>query len=344
VTAVADPALFKKAADAVASKADVLFYTGDLAPRGHKQVVRALKGRSPKTDTLILALSTYGGSADAAYRIARCIAMNYPRFVIWILTLCKSAGTLTCLGANELVIWDSAELGPLDVQVRKPEELEEFGSGLDLVQALTFLEGRAVSAFLSALKRFTILACQRDFAGDMASAITRGMYSGIFSQIDPVRLGEVSRAMRIGQDYGERLAQRGKNVLTDGVARLVAKYPSHEFAIDRDEAAEIFRFVRPPNADENLVGESLAPTNHEAFQPPHGDMDGRTAGLQGCSGALGGICCEIGQPGAANPANPQGPVSGTGSAVGNTGAVTPPNPPVPGPPVQATTPTLLASS
>jgi len=42
---------------------------------------------------------------------------------------------------------DQAELGPLDVQVRKSDELFDMGSGLDTVQALNYLQDQAMNAF-----------------------------------------------------------------------------------------------------------------------------------------------------------------------------------------------------
>ena len=256
---VSDPVKAKLAADALSTKADVLVYSGGITMLGFNRVHSCLGARvAKKHDTLILVLSTFGGDPHYAYRIARCIASNYSRFVVWIVTFCKSAGTLTCLGANELVMFDKAELGPLDMQVLKPDELEDFGSGLDMVQALTFLEGRAHGAFLDALRTIHDTGLATKLAGEMASALTHGLYSGIFSQLDPVRLGEVSRVMRVGQEYGERLQVRGKNLRADAIQKLVATYPSHGFVIDREEAATMFREVRAPTDDEAMLGDAIA--------------------------------------------------------------------------------------
>ena len=38
---------------------------------------------------------------------------------------CKSAGTLLLIGATSLIISDRGELGPLDVQLSKPDEIFE---------------------------------------------------------------------------------------------------------------------------------------------------------------------------------------------------------------------------
>lgn len=251
----------KASAEALGGGADLLFYTGDLRRFvGHSRFQVALKKRTQKKTKLILALSTFGGSPAEAYKIARSIRQSYQRFAVWIPFFCKSAGTLVGLGADEIIMSDGAELGPLDVQVRKPDELEEFGSGLDIKEALTFLEGRAQAAFLDTLETIRdATALSTKLAGDMSSGLMRYLYGRIFSQIDPVRLGEVSRAMRIGEEYAKRLARRPNNLKNDAIPRLVVSYPSHDFVIDREEASELFRSVRGPTEHESRLEELVAP-------------------------------------------------------------------------------------
>jgi ClpP class serine protease len=97
----------------------------------------------------LLFMATHGGDPSAAYRIARAIQHAYKtreqdptkrgQFSIAVDTVCKSAGTLICLGATQLFMTDDAELGPIDVQLRKPEEIGERTSGLTPVQAMDTL-------------------------------------------------------------------------------------------------------------------------------------------------------------------------------------------------------------
>ena len=64
-------------------------------------------------------------------------------------TLCTSAGALLALGADELIISDYGELGPLDVQLRKPDEVGERHSGLTPQQVLDSLDRHSRSLFKS---------------------------------------------------------------------------------------------------------------------------------------------------------------------------------------------------
>ncbi len=68
--------------------------------------------------------------ADVAYRIARCLQHRYERITAVISGQCKSAGTLLAIGAHELAFSDHGELGPLDVQLRKADDMWAATSGL----------------------------------------------------------------------------------------------------------------------------------------------------------------------------------------------------------------------
>jgi hypothetical protein len=93
-------------------------------------------------------LVTTGGDAHAGYRIVRGLRHHYPKHLaVLVPGLCKSAGTLLAIGARDLIIADRGELGPLDVQVAKRDELFEFGSGLDIMQALGSVQARVLHAF-----------------------------------------------------------------------------------------------------------------------------------------------------------------------------------------------------
>ncbi|SFC62160.1 hypothetical protein [Collimonas sp. OK412] len=197
-------------------------------------------------------LTTRGGDPDGGYRIARCLKHHYTHIRLVIPSLCKSAGTLVAIGANELVIGDLGELGPLDIQVRKASELEERSSGLDIIQALEAAQNHAREAFhntLLEIRRGGRLSTR--LAGEFASNVAIGVAAPLYNQIDPNRLGEMQRAMRIALEYGQRLNRYSKALRPGALETLVAAYPSHSFVIDRKEASELFTCVQSPTKEEN---------------------------------------------------------------------------------------------
>jgi hypothetical protein len=188
---------------------------------------------------------------------------KYRQFTVYVDTYCKSAGTLITLGADEVIMSDNAELGPLDVQILKQDELGEQDSGLDLIHALEQLKETSYEVF----KEF-FWTLWREGGGqistksalDIATHVTSGLLSPIYHQIEPMKLGQFYRAMEIAEAYGYRLDTRD-NLKPDALHRLIYAYPSHSFVIDRSEAEQfIFESVREPDEQEAQVALELRKT------------------------------------------------------------------------------------
>ncbi len=81
-------------------------------------------------------------------------------------------------------------------------------------------------------------------SADVAAQLVVGLMGPVYAQLDPARLGEVERHVRVSSEYGERL--KTANVKDRTIARLAGAYPSHGFVIDRREARELFESVEKP--------------------------------------------------------------------------------------------------
>jgi hypothetical protein len=129
-------AALQRGARVIADKrdADVLVYKGDIERPHDARLIDLTAGRERRKNVLFF-ITTRGGDLNAAFRIARCLR--------------RSAGTLVVLGADELVMFDHAELGPLDVQLWKDDELGERSSGLTPTQAFISLDAQVREAFFS---------------------------------------------------------------------------------------------------------------------------------------------------------------------------------------------------
>lgn len=235
----------------VSKPRDILAYSGQVSRAGYEAVCAELSKQS--ANNLLLVLSTPGGDPNAGFRIARALQHHYESFEALIPWLCKSAGTLICIGASCLWLDDQSELGPLDVQVKKEDEIIGRNSGLDILQAVNYLQTQAMAAFRTYLIELTAgAALSTRVASEISSKLTTGLFSPIFAQIDPMRLAEMQRATDIAFAYGERLNKKSQNLRQDGLEKLVVSYPSHGFVIDRKEAGTIFTRVRKP---EGLLAE-----------------------------------------------------------------------------------------
>jgi len=252
---------FQELADTVASDsdADVLLFAGPITRDSAKDVSNQCSGRKRRKNIFII-LETYGGSADAGYQIARCFQHKYDKFILLVRGMCKSSGTLIALGSNEIVMCDTAELGPLDVQMSKKDELWESQSGHIVNTAIDYLQNRAFNSFQDffrkiALGEFGNISLKT--AAGIAGELTKGLYSPIFAQIDPMHAGEAGRATLIAYHYGSRLIRKSEICSEDKLWQLIYNYPSHGFVIDINEAIELFSKgkVRVPTQKEiDLLG------------------------------------------------------------------------------------------
>ena len=105
----------------ISEDTDVIIYSGSIDRTGYEDFCNTIPHN--KREKLLLVLCTFGGDPDAGYRIARAAIHHYgsSNFRILIPSHCKSAGTLICIGAHELLMADIAELGPLDIQLQKKD-------------------------------------------------------------------------------------------------------------------------------------------------------------------------------------------------------------------------------
>ncbi|MDE0104270.1 MAG: hypothetical protein OXN89_18005 [Bryobacterales bacterium] len=228
---------------------DILMYAGPVTLEGFNQVV----GRAPsrKREKILALISTTGGDAHAAYRIARFLRRRYRRVEAFVPGLCKSAGTLLCVGADELVISETGELGPIDVQIREQNELFTHRSGLVVPEALDFLETKV----LQSLREVLIEVAGRgglgtERASQIAVQTVVGLYAPIYSKIDPAGLGEIARALALAEDYAGRLSTE---LSAESLTRLVTGYSDHAFVIDHEEAKKLFPHVRLPTPVELAI-------------------------------------------------------------------------------------------
>ena len=136
-------------------KVDVIYYSGQVTTAGYTKLCKELaKHRASLSDTALLVIGTPGGDPNAGFRIARALQHSYPKgFDALVPRYCKSAGTLILLGARTLYLADESELGPLDIQVKKGDELYGRSSGLDITQAVEFLKGQALVSFTEYMQK-----------------------------------------------------------------------------------------------------------------------------------------------------------------------------------------------
>jgi hypothetical protein len=236
----------------------------------HADLTRCLEQHSAKNKNCHVFLTTYGGDPHGGYRVARCLRHHYSKIKVIVPSYCKSAGTMIAIAADQLAIGDLGELGPLDVQVIKPNEMQERGSGLDIMQAMNACLTHAQDVFEQNFVRMRqILRLSSKQAGEFAARIASEIVAPMYEQIEPLRIGELQRALAITLEYGERLNTHSSNLKRGALKKLVSGYPAHGFVIDRKEAKDLFVSVLPlSSAEKNLCSILWEKLRHESQTGP----------------------------------------------------------------------------
>lgn len=230
--------------------ADIFLFNYEILPPVDFAFMGAVASRERRKN-VILILVTEGGNADSAFRMMRFLQSSYQRVTALVPGWCKSAGTLMAIGAHELLMGNLGELGPLDVQIVKADEMDEQKSGLVAEAAFEKMQQEAYKFFIGFVRdigaseyRVTLKT-----ASDIAAKLTIGVVQPIFDKLEPVTIGEDFRSNRLAQAYAERLNMHSKNLRRDrqldALENLLSGYPSHGFVIDFKEAQALFRNVKP---------------------------------------------------------------------------------------------------
>lgn len=113
---VADPGSARLAALAALRGRPLVFYGGGISRDSVPALYRWLQ-RQGKCEQLDLVLSTTGGEVVAARKLALLLREFTEHLTVLVPYRAWSAGTLLCLGADEIIMGPVAELSPVDAQM-----------------------------------------------------------------------------------------------------------------------------------------------------------------------------------------------------------------------------------
>ena len=231
------------------TRSDIYFYSGEINEEGWAQLLKEFSSTEKRQNSNLM-LTTFGGDVNFAYRIARLMQKYSENFILSIPITCKSAGTIIALGANNIVMSDFAEIGPLDVQLMRRDEIGEARSGMVARTALEELRQQTFELFsyvMLGIKTGSKNVVSFEVSSSIASGITTDVMTPIYAQIDPDSLGNDLRYLQIATEYGNRLAHYGQNVRSGTIEKLVERYPSHDFIIDKQETETLFHSIENPS-------------------------------------------------------------------------------------------------
>ena len=221
-------------------------------------VENELKGKN--FDELDVVLHTNGGHIESAFNIAKLIRLHAKKVNMMIPAYAKSAGTLISLAGNKIIMGSIAELGPLDVQIKEVDEGNgsTYKSALNGFKALEQIRLHALENLDIATK---MIIERTDGGMKLYDTIRLGIeFSGqtsgcLYNQLNPKYIGEYARALEIGERYAVIILTRymgwSQDKARNVAKKLVYKYPSHGFIIDREELASLGFVAKEVKASEN---------------------------------------------------------------------------------------------
>lgn len=207
-----------------------------------RNLIFSKKDEFKDIDRLEILLHSGGGHAECAFQLAKLFRRHCKQLNVIVPVVAKSAATLMCLAADTIYMGERAELGPLDVQITDPVEkgLDSF-SPINEFKSMEFLREYAIEMldyYSIALVERAGMSVKEAFHEAMP-AVANTM-SPMYAKIDPSKIGSYRRSLAVAEEYAKRLLNSRRAVNADALAeKLVWKYPSHDFIIDREEALEI---------------------------------------------------------------------------------------------------------
>jgi len=217
---------------------DIHAYLNDLTYESFAKNISVLERGKP----VQVVIDSPGGDARAAFKLASLLRSHCGGFYAVVPQYAKSAATLFSLGADKIVMSRFAELGPLDVQIEDADKEERF-SGLEIVQAIERLNSEAMRA-LDQQMVFWLMRSRKklDTLLPVVTHFVSEMMRPLFEKIDTVNYTGMARALKVAQDYAERLLETaGMNprAAKQIAERLTTAYSEHGYVLDCNELNRI---------------------------------------------------------------------------------------------------------
>jgi len=211
----------------------------------HLEMIREREQR--ERNQIDLFLYTRGGDVLTPWRLVHLIREYTPRFGVIVPFRCYSAGTLLCLGADEIVMGKMGELGPIDPSVVNAFNPQDPNNP-------------AARIPVNIEDVYSYLALAGEKAGFCSNDQQVKAFTLLVERIHPLALGNVHRNYMLIRSLAKKLLAMHQQPLREGrsehiVDNLTEKLYAHSHMISRREAAEeiTLNVLMPDNKLEQLI-------------------------------------------------------------------------------------------
>ncbi|MFA5805989.1 MAG: hypothetical protein WC879_15235 [Melioribacteraceae bacterium] len=178
---------------------------------------------------LSLYLYTRGGDTMAAWSLINLIKQFCDEYEVIVPSKSRSAGTLICLGANNIVMTKQATLGPIDPSLNSPLNPQNPTFPQN-PQARVPVSVESIKGYFEYAKQELKIKNEND--------LTK-IFIGLSEKIHPVVVGNVFRSRTQIQMLGKKLLSehfKDKNKINKIISFLCSESGSHDYPIYRREA------------------------------------------------------------------------------------------------------------
>jgi hypothetical protein len=211
--------------------------------------LRKIKASGDEFENIDLFIFSRGGDSDAPWSIVSTIREVFPdkNFNVLIPFRAHSAATIISLGADEIVMTEKAELGPIDITISN----SPLNPPHPVNKAPIDISVEDVMGFIGLLEK---LDCNR--AEEKIKS-----FEILSHHINPLAIGKVNRLLEQTKLVADRMLSNRKNKLSreqndDIVKKLSSEIYSHRHSILRTEARQLgILYVK--NAEEYNVDTEL---------------------------------------------------------------------------------------
>lgn len=173
-----------------------------------------------------LFLYTRGGDTLAAWSLVNLIKQFCDEYEVIVPSKAHSAGTLMCLGANNIIMTKQATLGPIDSSLTTPLNPQIPGAPIDAKYPVS----------VEAINGYFDLSKEIDKNINFSS-----IYLKLSENVHPLVLGQVFRAKGQIKMLAKKLMSKhsfGKGKIEKIINFLCSESGSHDYTIHRREAKE----------------------------------------------------------------------------------------------------------
>jgi hypothetical protein len=236
-------------------------YVATVADEG-LPVLYELLSRDGPQECLDVVLATAGGGVSAARQVALLLREFAAELRILVPWRARSAGTLLCLAADELLLAPLAQLSPIDAQIGREIEV-----AADL------------PAFVSAEDIRGFPAMAREWFGVEGQGDALQLLALVAQQVFPPSLTAFHRADRLVRRTADELLQLPSSGLAEDQRRaiveaLVTGQDAHGGSLSRREARDLGLPVRFPDMAEEAhiweVWKACDAARHHGADGPYG--------------------------------------------------------------------------